>query len=65
MNEMCITCSNIGVIHKEIYPGMITIEGCTCEVAIQQEAIQKENWDAWLQKFEGWKRELLHGQRVG
>lgn len=65
MKKMCMTCSNTGVIHTEIYPGMITFEGCNCEVAKRQEATQKENWDAWIQKFEGWKRGLLHGQRVG
>lgn len=62
---MCKTCSNTGVVHKEIYPGMITIEGCNCEVAKQQEASYQEHWDAWIQKFEGWKRGLLHEQRVG
>ncbi|MCP1178512.1 hypothetical protein NKS28_13605 [Bacillus sp. 1663tsa1] len=62
---MCKTCSNTGVIHTEIFPGAIKIEGCTCEVAKKQEATQKENWNAWIEKFEGWKRGLLHGQRVG
>ncbi|HDR8171998.1 TPA: hypothetical protein QC096_006170 [Bacillus thuringiensis] len=62
---MCKKCSNTGVVHKEIYPGMITIEGCTCEVAEQQAAMQKENWNTWIEKFEEWKRGLLHEQRVG
>ncbi|PEJ95237.1 hypothetical protein [Bacillus wiedmannii] len=62
---MCMKCSNTGVVHKEIYPGMITIGGCNCEVAEQQAATQKENWDAWIEKFEGMKRRLLHEQRVG
>lgn len=62
---MCMKCSNTGVVHKGIYPGMISIEGCNCEVAKQQEAKQKENWDAWIEKFEGMKRRLLHEQRVG
>ncbi|UOX98394.1 hypothetical protein MWG54_12600 [Bacillus cereus] len=62
---MCKTCSNTGVVHTEIYPGMITIKGCTCEAAKQQAASYQEQWDAWIQKFEGWKRGLLHEQRVG
>ncbi|EKS7866069.1 hypothetical protein J0801_12500 [Bacillus cereus] len=61
---MCVLCHDTGIIRKEAYPGVIETNGCNCEIAKQQEVAQKENWDAWIQKFEGWKRGLLHEQRV-
>lgn len=62
---MCKTCSNTGVIHKEIYPGMVMVEGCTCEVAKQQEAEFAERRKAFTKRLEAWKRGLLHEQRIG
>lgn len=53
---MCMTCSNTGVVHTEIYPGMVTVKACTCEIAKQQEATQQERWEAWLQRFAEWEK---------
>ena len=48
---MCL-CNGTGIICKEIYPGVIATDGCTCDVAKQQEATYKEHWEEWLQRFE-------------
>ncbi|WP_410982450.1 hypothetical protein [Bacillus cereus] len=61
---MCSKCSNTGVIHKEIYPGMVTVNGCNCEVAKQQEVSYAERRKAFEKRLQVWERRLLHEQRV-
>lgn len=60
---MCEKCSNTGVIHKEIYPGMVTVDGCNCDVAKQQQQENDKRWEAWLIKFESMKQELQRNQQ--
>ncbi|WP_035430903.1 hypothetical protein [Bacillus sp. UNC322MFChir4.1] len=62
---MCPKCNNTGIVRKETYSGVITTDGCTCEVAKQQQASYQERWNAWLKRFESWERGLQREQRVG
>ncbi|MDP7979111.1 hypothetical protein [Bacillus multifaciens] len=48
---MCV-CNGTGIIRKEIYPGVIATDGCTCEVAKKQESTYKERREARLHLFE-------------
>ncbi|MCM3736422.1 hypothetical protein M3215_11460 [Bacillus cytotoxicus] len=59
---MCPKCNNTGIIRKETYPGVIATDGCTCEVAKQQETSYQERWNNWLNYFETVVK--MHEQRV-
>ncbi|WJE54298.1 hypothetical protein QRE66_08705 [Bacillus cereus] len=49
---MCALCNGTGIIRKETYPGVIETNGCTCEMAIQQQESYQNSWEAWLQYSE-------------
>ncbi|MGU3462842.1 hypothetical protein [Bacillus sp. D48C] len=60
---MCALCRDKGIIRKETYPGVIETNGCSCEVAIQQQEENEKRWKAYLIKFELMKQELRRKQQ--
>jgi len=60
---MCELCRNIGIIRKEIYPGVTLTEGCDCEVAKQQQEENDKRWKAYVIKFESMKQNLQFNQQ--
>ncbi|WP_416826274.1 hypothetical protein [Ectobacillus polymachus] len=44
---MCKQCDDNGRVYKELFPGVLTFEACTCEVAEQNMRNFKKRMKAW------------------